>query len=222
MARRLGDGPVELLATESVDQGLAQLKDWLAEGTHRNGRLWLGGTLCQLVAAPAVKGVGTLKEAEAAVKLEYQSTLDFDFKLHECEPGAAQWRATLTDRRLIGAEAELWQSKLASMKPWWSWALTQAAASRTAGAGHQTLLAFDGETLVELSKNSEGQVTQARTQPAAGGREALQRQLLRQRTITGDAVVVGVALGFEAEKHADSLTGFAGDFAFEPWTEVLS
>jgi hypothetical protein len=222
VARRLSDGPLELVATESVDQGLVQLKVWLDESTQRNGRLWLGAALCQLVTVPAVKGASTLKEAEAVARLDQQSTPGFDFKLHECDPGAAQWRATLTDRRLMGAEADLWQNKLASMKPWWSWALAQSVSGSAGGAGHQTMLAFDGEALVELSKDSEGRVTHARTQPAAGGREVLQRQLLRQRAVAGDVRVAGVALDFEVAKHADGSTEGAEDFAFKPWAAVLS
>ena len=225
VARRLAGAPLELVATESVEQGLAQLKDWLAESSGRNGRLWLGGALCQLVAVPAVKGVGALKEAEAVAKLELQArggVLEFDFKLHECDPVAAQWRATLTDRRLIGAEAELWQSKLASMKPWWSWALSHAASNCVGGALHQTLLAFDGETLVELSKDSEGRVTQAQTQSVVGGLEVLRRQLLRRQTVAGDAMLAGVAMNFNAERGTPDSARSAQSFPFEPWAEVVS
>ena len=222
VARRLAGGALDLVATESVDQGLDQLKDWLAKSSGRNGQLWLGGALCQLVTVPAMKGVSALQEAEAVAKLEQQAKgallEGFDFKLHECSPDAAQWRATLTDRRLMGAEVNLWQRKLASMKPWWSWALAQGS---TEGAGRpRIVLASDGETLTELIRDGEGRVTLGQTQGVPGGQDAQRRQLLRRQAVAGDAMLTGVSMNFEAERNIDSSARSDQTFPFAPWVEV--
>lgn len=224
VARRAGDTSLDLVRTDTIEHGLDQLKAWLVEVPSRKGQLWLGSALCQLMTVPALKGAGTLVEAEAAAGLGLRangSVLEgFDFKLHECSPDASLWRATLTDKRLTSAEAKSWQARLVSMKPWWSGFLGLGLANGRVPDTPRTVLTFDGEAMTELTWDKEGCVTGGRTQPMAG--DGMERQLLRRQAAAGGAETLAVVrLNWDLQTEPNEPKALREGFPFAPWTEVL-